>query len=134
MRKNRVLYTMVCSTGSGGDRRTPTGTYSIQAERGETFLMNLLARERTIGYLGKIMASTCFIRCRLTLREITLKKKQKNSGQKANSHGCIRLTVADAKWFYEHALYGMQSYRALSEQANSLTIERSCLIGMNPFW
>ena len=37
MRKNRVLYTMVCSTGSGGDRRTPTGTYSIQAERGETF-------------------------------------------------------------------------------------------------
>ena len=26
------------------------------------------------------------------------------------------------------------SYRALSEQANSLTIERSCLIGMNPFY
>ena len=37
-----------------------------------------------------------------------IEEEAEELGQKANSHGCIRLTVADAKWFYGHALYGMQ--------------------------
>ena len=101
MRKNRVLYTMVCSTGSGGDRRTPTGTYSIQAERGETFFNESSGEGANYWVSWKDHGVYLF-------HSVPLDAEAEELGQKANSHGCIRLTVADAKWFYEHALYGMQ--------------------------
>lgn len=107
MRKNRVLYTMVCSTGSGGDRRTPTGTYSIQAERGETF--NESSGEGANYWVSwKDHGVYLFHSVPIDASGDYIEEEAEELGQKANSHGCIRLTVADAKWFYEHALYGMQ--------------------------
>ena len=102
MRKNRVLYTMVCSTGSGGDRRTPTGTYSIQAERGETFFNESSGEGANYWVSWKVHSVP------IDASGDYIEEEAEELGQKANSHGCIRLTVADAKWFYEHALYGMQ--------------------------
>lgn len=108
MRKNRVLYTMVCSTGSGGDRRTPTGTYSIQAERGETFFNESSGEGANYWVSWKDHGVYLFHSVPIDASGDYIEEEAEELGQKANSHGCIRLTVADAKWFYEHALYGMQ--------------------------
>ena len=59
--------------------------------------MNLLARERTIGYLGKIMASRLLHSVPIDASGDYIEEEAEELGQKANSHGCIRLTVADAK-------------------------------------
>lgn len=40
--------------------------------------------------------------------DMTLKVSSFNGLGKRGSHGCIRMTVADAKWIYQHAEKGMQ--------------------------
>ncbi|MBR6185171.1 MAG: peptidoglycan-binding protein [Clostridia bacterium] len=40
--------------------------------------------------------------------DMSLKVSSFNGLGKRGSHGCIRMTVADAKWIYEHAKKGMQ--------------------------
>lgn len=108
MRKDHVLYTMICSTGSGGDRRTPTGTYAIQSERGETFFNESSGEGANYWVSWKDHGVYLFHSVPIDASGDYIEEEAEELGKKANSHGCIRLTVADAKWFYEHALYGMQ--------------------------
>ena len=108
MRKDQVLYTMICSTGSGGDRGTPTGTYSIQGERGETFFNASSGEGANYWVSWKDHGVYLFHSVPIDASGKYIEKEAEELGQKANSHGCIRLTVADAKWFYEQALYGMK--------------------------
>jgi lipoprotein-anchoring transpeptidase ErfK/SrfK len=108
MREDQVLYTMICSTGSGGDRATPTGTYAIQGERGETFFNQSSGEGANYWVSWKDHGIYLFHSVPIDSSGNYIEKEAEELGKKANSHGCIRLTVADAKWFYEHALYGMK--------------------------
>ena len=94
---DKVVYTMICSTGMDGS--TPTGNYSVQ-NRGEDFFNgeeNMGARYWVSwANYGEYLFHTVPTDSN---GEYIVSEAEK-LGVPA-SHGCVRLTVADAKWLYE---------------------------------
>ncbi|TPF97321.1 hypothetical protein EP30_03510 [Bifidobacterium sp. UTCIF-39] len=94
---DRVVYTMICSTGMDGS--TPTGSYNVQ-NRGEDFFNgeeNMGARYWVSwANYGEYLFHTVPTDSN---GEYIVSEAEK-LGVPA-SHGCVRLTVADAKWLYE---------------------------------
>lgn len=119
MSGKKVIYTMYASPGAikkNGESRTPVGNYRIQEEAGEVFYNNdgvgarycvsydqhgvylfhsvpinnfnsgVKAGKYHYGYKGGAHLTTL--------------------GKKPDSHGCVRLSVNDAKWIYEQRLNG----------------------------
>lgn len=101
----KTLYTMYASTGKNNS--TPRGDFAIQAERGYSFynpedqgganyytswyqhgvyLFHTVPTDKT----GKYIPSAAAL-----------------LGTAADSHGCIRLSVPDARWINENAKVGM---------------------------
>lgn len=86
-----------CSTGKKGDD-TPTGTFTV-AERGQSFYnssVNEGAYYWTQFYGDYLFHSVPFD-----------KNREMESDEAAKlgtpaSHGCVRLTVTDAKWIYDN--------------------------------
>ncbi|WP_412989745.1 L,D-transpeptidase [Pediococcus siamensis] len=94
------LYTMYASTGSNNS--TPTGTYHIQAERG-TFFYNAESKEGAKYYVSwKGHGVYLFHSVPTNQQGQFLVKEAEKLGKEANSHGCVRLSVPDAKWLYTH--------------------------------
>ena len=103
MSGNTPVYTLYSSAGRivNGKSLTPTGTYYVQPERGETFVgahyyvswkdhgVYLFHSTITNGYNGPYDMQAA-----------------KLLGTQPLSHGCIRLTVPDAKWFYQQLPVG----------------------------
>jgi lipoprotein-anchoring transpeptidase ErfK/SrfK len=102
---SRVIYTMTCSTGieSNPRTRTPRGTFYVQRERGLSFHGSLGGARYWVSWLGHgkyLFHSVIVDRHGNIIRSEALKL-----GHPA-SHGCIRLSLSDAKWLYEHIKAG----------------------------
>lgn len=109
----KVVYTMYASAGeyerqADGKKKstTPTGTYYIQAERGDSFYnpnLNEGANYWTSWlnhgeYLFHTVPTDANGNYKVT--------EAKKLGKKTASHGCIRLSVADAKWINQNVPQG----------------------------
>lgn len=108
MRGQTVLYTMRCSTGSGGDRATPAGNFAIQSERGEQFFNQHSGEGARYWVSWKDHGIYLFHSVPIDQAGHYIVSEAAQLGEKANSHGCIRLSVADAQWLYQHAITGMR--------------------------
>lgn len=101
----RTLYTMIIS--SGKNATTPRGTFAIQAERGASFYNERL--QEGANYWTSFLDHGVYL-----FHTVPTKadgsynvSEAKRLGRPA-SHGCVRLTVADAKWLNESAPTGMK--------------------------
>ncbi|BBO00225.1 L,D-transpeptidase [Sporolactobacillus terrae] len=103
---SRTLYTMQASTGldSSPDTTTPTGTYYIQAERGKWFYSPKYKEGAKYWVSWKNHGEFLFHSVPMNQNKQVLPADAANLGKK-DSHGCIHLTVPDAKWVYEHIPY-----------------------------
>ncbi|WP_427910919.1 L,D-transpeptidase [Pediococcus parvulus] len=100
------LYTMYATTGAKNS--TPTGTYHIQAERGE-FFYNAQSKEGAKYYVSwKDHGVYLFHTVPTNSQGQFIVKEAKKLGKKANSHGCVRLSVPDAKWIYTNIKEGIK--------------------------
>ncbi|BCA86228.1 hypothetical protein EsVE80_17510 [Enterococcus saigonensis] len=100
---SKTIYTMLCSTGLGlwpNNLSTPYGNFKIQAERGSSFWFagSGGAFYRSYHQHGVYLFHTVPIAYPGTTTAFNHIEGMK-LGRRA-SHGCIRLSVADAKWFY----------------------------------
>lgn len=96
---DQVLYTMYCSTGAK-DTPTPTGTFYIQAERGTEFY-NKKSKEGAKNYVSFKDHGVYLFHSVPTDKQGNFIASEANElGHTANSHGCVRLSVADSEWFY----------------------------------
>ncbi len=94
--QKRVLYTMYASTGV--NKSTPTGTYYIQQERGN-FFYNAASKEGARYWTSwRDHGIYLFHTVPTNANGQYIKSEAEHLGRKANSHGCIRLSISDAKW------------------------------------
>lgn len=101
---NRKAYTMYASTGA--DNSTPTGTFHIQGERG-AFFYNAESKEGAKDWVSFKDHGTYLFHTVPTDQNGNFNVKEANMlGKEAHSHGCVRLAVPDAKWFYDNVTYG----------------------------
>lgn len=100
----KVLYTMLCSTGN--DNGTPRGTFHIQAERGSHFY-NASSKEGA-NYWTSFLDHGVYLFHSVPVNKSGhyLQKDAHELGKVANSHGCIRLSIPDAKWVNSHVPTG----------------------------
>lgn len=101
---HQLLYTMAASTGSGNS--TPTGTYHIQAERGRFFYNKKSGEGARYWVSWKDHGVYLFHTVPTDKDGHYVSHEAQQLGHKAASHGCIRLSVADAKWLYEQVPQG----------------------------
>ncbi|MCL1631318.1 L,D-transpeptidase [Sporolactobacillus sp. CPB3-1] len=101
-----TLYTMIASTGldTNPDTTTPTGTYYVQAERGKWFYSPKYKEGAEYWVSWKNHGEFLFHSVPMDENRHILAADAAKLGQK-DSHGCIHLTVPDAKWIYEHIPY-----------------------------
>ncbi|MHA8138014.1 L,D-transpeptidase [Lactobacillaceae bacterium Scapto_B20] len=94
--KNQVLYKMNASTGANDS--TPQGTFYIQAERGK-FFYNASSKEGARYWTSwKDHGVYLFHTVPTNDKGQYIKSEAEELGKTANSHGCIRLSIPDAKW------------------------------------
>lgn len=102
-----TLYTMYCSTGAATSP-TPTGTYYIQAERGESFYNEKSGEGANYWVSWKNHGEYLFHSVPVDKNGQYIESEAAQLGKVSNSHGCIRLSIADAKWLYETVQQGMK--------------------------
>lgn len=100
----KPIYTMLCSTGAYG-HDTPTGHFRIQAERGLWFW----GASGGAAYYRSFSGHGIYLFHSVTISGPGLYQSYYHPeaiklGRRA-SHGCIRLSVADAIWFYNNIPY-----------------------------
>lgn len=105
---NQVLYTMYCSTGTGKKNGTPHGTYAIQGERGKFFFNQNSGEGAKYWVSWKDHGIYLFHSVPTDENGHYIKHEAEELGKTAASHGCVRLSVADAKWVYNNVPYGMK--------------------------
>lgn len=93
---------MVCSVGTG--TKTLTGTFSTKEKYRWKLLMGNVWGQYATRIVGGILFHSVYYYgyCDPS----TLATKEYNKLGTAASHGCIRLTVADAKWIYDNCPTG----------------------------
>ncbi len=102
--KHRILYTMHASTGIHNS--TPRGVYHIQGERGY-FFYNQNSKEGAHYWTSWKDHGTYLFHTVPTNSKGHYNRSQANQlGRKANSHGCIRLSIPDARWINHHVPMG----------------------------
>ena len=99
---NKLVRTMICSTGiEDGDNDTPLGDYILN-ENGQkrgTFFYSKKVGEGGKYWVGFIGGVYLFHSVPVTENGDIIPQEAAKLGQEA-SHGCIRLSMDDAKWFY----------------------------------
>ncbi|KLI75842.1 MULTISPECIES: L,D-transpeptidase [Lacticaseibacillus] len=93
------LYTMYASTGI--DDSTPHGHFKIQSERGYDFFNpeeQMGAHYYTSFYLH---GTYLFHTVPTDINGQYIEAEAAKLGQKPGSHGCVRLSIPDAKWIFE---------------------------------
>lgn len=97
----KVLYTMYCSAGRivKGKSLTPTGTYYTNSYHPYRFSSGLYP----VGWIGQeyLFHSVPTYEWSKTF----IASETHKVGKTPASHGCIRLTVKDAKWLHYHIPY-----------------------------
>lgn len=101
---DQTVYTMYASTGV--DDSTPKGTFHIQAERGK-FFYNAESKEGAKNWVSFKDHGIYLFHSVPTDQYGKFNVKEADMlGRTAHSHGCVRLAVPDAKWFYDNVTYG----------------------------
>lgn len=110
LRAGHVVYTMRASGGAfkKGRSSTPTGTFRIQTSRGRSFYNPKL--NEGANYWTSFDKTDNFL-----FHSVPTKgngkynrKEARKLGVKAASHGCIRLSVADARWLMKNIPAGTE--------------------------
>lgn len=108
MNGNDVVYTMYCTAGTyrNGVSATPTGTYYIQAERGNSFYNAGLGEGAN--YWTSFLEHGVYLFHSVPTDASGNYKPYEASqlGINQGSHGCIRLSVPDAYWFMHNVPTG----------------------------
>ncbi|CAM3096615.1 L,D-transpeptidase [Lactiplantibacillus plajomi] len=103
--QGKTLYTMLASTGKSGSE-TPRGQFVIQPERGPNFY-NQQSKEGANYWVSfKDHGIYLFHSVPVDATGTYVKSEAAQLGKEANSHGCVRLSIADAKWMYENIRQG----------------------------
>lgn len=102
MSGSKKIYTMYASTGAGGQQATPKGTWYIQPEKGDFFYNGQSGEGAKYWVSFKDHGVYLFHSVPTDQNGNFIKKEAAELGKKANSHGCVRLSVADAKWMYHN--------------------------------
>lgn len=99
MNGKTILYTMYASTGSK-ESPTPAGTFYIEPEHGESFY-NANSGEGA-KYWRSFLDHGIYLFHSVPTDQAGnfIPSEAEELGKTSNSHGCIRLSVADAEWFY----------------------------------
>jgi lipoprotein-anchoring transpeptidase ErfK/SrfK len=107
MSGSRSLYTMIASTGLDlpADDRTPQGVFFIQRERGLSFYSAKLGEGARYWISWLHHGEYLFHSVPTDSRGRIIADEARKLGRKA-SHGCIRLTLPDARWMYENIPFG----------------------------
>lgn len=101
---NKTVYMMYASTGKNNS--TPKGHFRIQAERGK-FFYNAGSKEGARYWVSfKDHGVYLFHTVPTNASGKYDRKEASYLGKKSNSHGCVRLSVPDAKWLYQTVPYG----------------------------
>ncbi|MEW4973261.1 L,D-transpeptidase [Bacillus stercoris] len=100
---SNTIYTMMISSGldQTKDDATPKGTFHIEPERGEWFFSEGYQEGAEYWVSWKNHGEFLFHSVPMTKDQKVIKAEAAKLGTKA-SHGCIRLTIPDAKWIYEN--------------------------------
>lgn len=95
--EDRVLYTMFASTGMNDS--TPHGTFTIQ-DRGESFYNpnERMGANYWTAFLGTVYL---FHSVPTDIDGAYILSEAQSLGKKPSSHGCVRLSVPDARWINE---------------------------------
>ncbi|WDF81973.1 L,D-transpeptidase [Lacticaseibacillus pabuli] len=99
-----LLYTMYAS--SGVKHTTPTGHFKIQSERGQSFFNG--SEQMGANYYTSFYRHGVYLfhSVPTDLQGHYIPKEAAKLGKKPGSHGCVRLTVADAKWIFKNIKVG----------------------------
>ena len=98
-KKKKPIKAFACSTGNA----TPIGTFSIQQKmRWHVLNGPCYGQYCSRIYKGILFHSVWYYR----QNPATLSNSSYNRLGTTASHGCVRLTVADAKWIYDHCPVG----------------------------
>jgi lipoprotein-anchoring transpeptidase ErfK/SrfK len=104
MSGNKVVYTMYCSAGKyenkDGKRvsATPTGTFAIQSERGNSFY-NPSVKCGANNYVSWHDNGSYLFHSVPTDKDgHYIKSEAAKLGKTTASHGCVRLSIPDSKW------------------------------------
>jgi lipoprotein-anchoring transpeptidase ErfK/SrfK len=99
----QTLYTMITSSGLDTipDNSTPQGTFYIEPERGLWFYSEAEQEGAKYFVSWKNHGEFLFHSVPMDKKGNVIEDEAAKLGQKA-SHGCFRLTIADAKWIYDN--------------------------------
>lgn len=111
---NKLIYTMYSSGGvykkdpKTGKMKsmTPTGTFHAQEERGESFYNQSLNEGANYYVSWRNHGTYLFHSVPTKAGGAYNVQEAKKLGKSTGSHGCIRLSIADAKWMYSHLPVG----------------------------
>lgn len=107
-RGDDVLYTMNCSTGLPGESATPLGEFAIESERGETFRNAGSGEGANYWVSWKDHGVYLFHTVPIDENGNYIESEAESLGVRPASHGCIRLSVPDAKWIFDTVPVGMR--------------------------
>lgn len=106
--KSEMIKTMICSTGiENQDSKTPRGNFIINesgVKKGEWFYSNKY-KEGAKYWVGFIGGTYLFHSVPMDINKTIIEEEASKLGTPA-SHGCIRLNLDDAYWFYKNIKSG----------------------------
>ena len=101
---SKLVRTMKCSTGLP-ETPTPVGTFSMAGQAGKWYYFSKY--DCWAQYAYRIYGPYLFHSVIYSEKDTsTLRQSSVNNLGSAASHGCIRLSVEDAKWLYENCAAG----------------------------
>lgn len=108
MSGKKPIYTMLSTGGlyHNGKSDTPTGTYYIQDERGQKFYNDKLNEGARYYVSWKDHGIYLFHSVPTKYGDKIDVKEAKKLGKTQGSHGCVRLSLPDAKWLMYNVPYG----------------------------
>lgn len=102
-KNDKLIRTMICSTGiENGNYNTPRGKYIVNEtgyKKGEWFFSNKY-QEGAKYWVGFIGGTYLFHSVAMDANQNIIQSEAEKLGTPA-SHGCIRLGLEDAYWFYK---------------------------------
>lgn len=104
LKNGKVAYTMLSTAGSykNGKSLTPTGKFKVRTDR-DTSFFNYELNEGANYWTSWSKNNVYLFHSVPTLPSGKYNEKEAvKLGKKQGSHGCVRLSVKDAKWFMEH--------------------------------
>lgn len=96
---SKTIYEMICSSGTGDN--TPKGDFAIEPERGKNFFNPNLNEGANYWTSFKDHGIYLFHTVPTVTNGSYNEKEAMKLGTKA-SHGCVRLSIADAKWINDY--------------------------------